>query len=140
MTEVSPLSSPINTESSGKTDAFSDDMMLSDAGYSRGDIEISTESGSGEGSGTDEDEFTLFTDTDTSKFESTFEGSGTSSDDNTETTVSGITESPVSGTTEFAVTGTTASAVTGLSTEFGATDESGEKFEKLILKACENQF
>lgn len=128
----------MSTESSGKTDAFSDDMMMSDAGYSRGDIEISTESGSGEGSGTDEDEFTLFPQTGSSKFESTFEGSGTSSDEDTIVTVTGTTESAVSGGSTEAVSETSSEIVSGVTTESGATDESGKKWWLIIIKVSVN--
>ncbi|XP_014217269.1 papilin isoform X2 [Copidosoma floridanum] len=56
-TETSPLSSPIGSSSADAFASTLDDMMFSDAAYSRGDVSFPTDSGSGTGS---DDETNLY--------------------------------------------------------------------------------
>lgn len=127
-TEATPLSSPDMGETTGTN---MDDVMLGDAGYSRGDISPG-ETGSGEGSGTDFTDF--LTDTYTSEAKFTYEGSGageTTEEGEQFTTVSGITES---GVTEGTVEGSTMDS-TEESTVESITDEtSGGELTKLFKK------
>lgn len=123
------MSSP-DTGSSTSSDIY--DIMLGDAGKTRGDISPG-ETGSGEGSGVDFTDF--LTGTYSSEFETTLEGSGT--DETTEegeiSTVSGITESEV---TEETDEGSTTDFM-DKSTDETATEEtlpSGGEFSFFLLK------
>ncbi|XP_031784533.1 papilin isoform X3 [Nasonia vitripennis] len=125
MTETSPLSSPLASDSTDMFSSTLEDRMYSD-GISRGDVSVPTDSGSGSTS-SDDDEFSV-------PILTTLEGSGTSPDEfdmlttisgsSADTTATGSSEDITegSGTTESAVTETGFSASGETVANSGATE------------------